>query len=313
VTEELEIHPSRQRGSSQTVIEHGGGADEQRTASRYGRALFVQRIGTLAWWMLPVPVLAGRGLVVALAAFYAWRKLRPLDSADALDAAARAFWCAVAGGAAYVLVFVVGALDRAWYPVWWSWGAGRMPVWLGNWRINLPAWFVWLRAFLIIAPPLAWDASYRFVAWRFVVEIVSPTASSVPVQQARASSVQTPRGAPVRFRDPDDEPAPVIVQQPVRPVPFQANGQLVHDVLTTASGAQIGKDRLLSMLDAQDHGSPAGFSWRTWHRRGWSRTEWEAALELLGEMQLITAPKPGQTTALQVPVDIAEDAVSRLV
>ncbi|MBN1250084.1 MAG: hypothetical protein JXC32_20635 [Anaerolineae bacterium] len=304
-TEELEIHPSRQRGSSQTIIEHGGG-DERKLAAGYGRALFGLALVGVAWWLLVVPLLVGRGAAVALVAGGLWWALTRLH----VERLTRAIYTGLVALSVGVAVFVWGALDRAWWPVWWSWGNGRMPLWLGSWRINLPAWAVWFRAFAIIGPSLAWWLSWRFVIWRYRVEIVAPTASSVPVQQARASSVRTPRGAPVRFRDPDEQPPPVIVQRPVKPVPYQSSGTLIHDVLVTESGGEIGRDQLLDMIAVQPQ---VGFSWRTWRTRGWTRSEWDAAMELLTEMGMVTTPTPGQTTELQVPVDIAEAAVERLI
>lgn len=303
--EELELHPGRQRGSSQTVIEHGGG-DERRMAAGYGRALFWLALVGVAWWLLCVPLLLGRGAAVLAVGGGLWWLLGFVG----VETVTRYIYTGLAALSVAVAVFVWGWLDRAWWPVWWSWGGGLMPVWLGNWRINLPAWFVFLRAFAIIGPSVAWWLSFRLVRWRYTIEIVSPTASSVPVQQARASSIRTPRGAPVRFVDPDSEPPPVIVQQPIKPVPYQSNGTLVYDVLATESGAEIGKAKVLAMLAVQPE---VGFSLNTWKERGWTRSEWEAAMELLQEMDFITTPTRGQLTELLVPVDIAEYAIERLV
>jgi hypothetical protein len=70
----------------------------------------------------------------------------------------------------------------------------------------LPQWFIIVRMFLLIAPPMAWDNSFRFVSWRQILEIIAPTASSVPVQPIRPSGITAPRGAPIEYLDADVEP-----------------------------------------------------------------------------------------------------------
>ena len=155
--------------------------------------------------MIPVPILFGRWLAVFATAFLLWRIIRPEDEHDLKDAALAVFWVVFGTGAAATLV-ILGALDGYWYPIWWTGQRGALLLRVGDIFIHLPQWFMLIRVFLLIAPPIAWYASVRPVKWRYSVEIYAPTASSVPIQQARASSVQFPAGAPVRFADPDADP-----------------------------------------------------------------------------------------------------------
>ena len=104
--------------------------------------------------------------------------------------------------------------------------------------------------------------------------------------------------------------APQVTVQPIRPVPFNApKAALTLDVLMTPSGKEIGVDDVLDMLEAQP---AAGLSWRTWHARNWTRSDWEAALEILESQGLVTPRQSGRTTTLTVSPDDAMDAIERL-
>ena len=298
------------RDSTQTVIEHGGGRDEQAVAASYGRALFILRLIGVAWWMMPVPVLFGRWLVVGVVIFYASKLCRPFDVRYPNYTKFGIYWVIVCGTIAVALV-ATGALDKLWYPIWWRYRDGQILLQIGSIYVRLPLWVMLLRAFLLVAPTLAWDASYRFVAWRFITEIISPTASSVPIQQARASSVKPPRGSTVVFLDPDSEPPQVIEMQPARIVPMRTQTNALRvPVLTTASGDDIETDKLLDMLEAQRTGD--GFAYDTWRNRNWTRSRWKTALDLLVQLGLITTPARGQTTRLLTSVDDALDIVEGL-
>ena len=306
MTEELEIQPTRQSGSAQTIIERGLGKDEQATVWSYGTALFRFRLLEVAWWMIPVPILFGRWLVVAATAFFLWRFLQPMKQRD--DKVLALFWILLGVGAVIGLV-VLDAVP--WYPIRWGWRDGRMPLTLGQWTVNLPQWFLILRVFLLVAPTLAWYSSVRFVKWRYRLETVAPTASGVPIQQARASSVKPPSGSPVHFIDPDADPPPVINYEPVRPVPFRAAPKAKRvPLLETRSGATIEGDMVLEMLEWQR--TNAGFAYLTWKGRGWTRSQWKTACEWLAEWDLITQPVKGQSAKLLVSVDDAVDFTTNL-
>ena len=106
------------------------------------------------------------------------------------------------------------------------------------------------------------------------------------------------------------EAPPQVTVQPIRPVPYNApKASLVLDVLQSPTGKQIGADDVLDMLEAQP---AAGLSWRTWHSRNWTRSDWEAALEILEAQGLVTPRQSGRATALTVSVDDAMDAIERL-
>ena len=224
--DDIDIH-QRGRGSSQINIEQTKPGEEQRITTKYARALFWQRVASIAWWMLVAPPLLGRYVVVAIVAVALWIWLKPHEAARLKDQLIGCAWVAI-GAALVGVAIALGVLDAAWYPVWWGWHNGLMPLTVGGATVNLPAWFVWFRAFLIIAPPLAWDNSFRLASWRFVVEIVQPSASNPPVQPMRASSITHPRGSPVVPMDQDQEhvpPAPATTGDViVRYVPDPGNG-----------------------------------------------------------------------------------------
>ena len=269
--DDIDLH-QRGRGSSQINIEQTKPGEEQRITTKYARALFWQRVASIAWWMLVAPPLLGRYVVVAIVAVALWLWLKPHEAARLKDQLIGCAWVAI-GAALVGVAIALGVLDAAWYPVWWGWHNGLMPLTVGGATVNLPAWFVWFRAFLIIAPPLAWDNSFRLASWRFVVEIVQPSASNPPVQPMRASSITHPRGSPVVPMDQDQEHAPPEAQARgdmiVRYVPRSelhgdggGNGQHIEAVIPLSIIARQGEQedatirrtqRVLDMLALGEH------------------------------------------------------------
>jgi hypothetical protein len=268
---------TRPRTSVQVVSERGGGKDERKSIDDYAHDLFRYRIITLAWLMFVAPALAGRYIVPPLLAAALWFALvtvpKQRDGLTRRQIRVR-IGVIVAAGFGTLWLVDTGALEHVWYPVYWGWRNGTMPLtigrapvivgrgalvsawvltcfatgllvigklklwerapaalvitgaatWLG-WAtgvephlsgdvlviepvvVRLSQWFVFVRAFLLIGPPLAWDRSFRFAAWRKTLEMVAPTASSPPVAAVRASSVQPPRGAPIAsYLDADKDP-----------------------------------------------------------------------------------------------------------
>ena len=193
-----------------------------------------------------------------------------------------------------------------WWP--WGWQASRASWWGLRWPA---AWAHWrgvlvVRVVLVAAVWRAWGVTWD-VSQRLLRELWTPTLSGATYNATDPAAVSIP-GVVNPYQPP--EPAPIVEVRPVQPVPFHTNGTLVRDVVRTASGAEIGKARLLAMLEAQESG--VGFSWRVWHRRRWTRTEWETAMAALEELGLVTPRKPGQTTRLLGEWADAFDQVERL-
>jgi hypothetical protein len=220
---EVIIPTGGKRDSTQTILAQEGGAKEGKTILKNAWSLFWSRVILLGWLLIVLPVLAGRLYLVVVVFVVAMRLAKPLiwleRTGVAMLAAAIAFW----------------AVDHSWvpwYPVSWGWGGGRMPLTIGTWTVNLADWFIWPRLFLALAPPFAVEGSFRFAAWRWMIELINPAASSVPINAGLASSVQTPRGAPIRYIDPgsdDDEDdgedgGPAYMR--VRGINHNGNGQV---------------------------------------------------------------------------------------
>ena len=295
------------RDSTQNISERIDSKDEQSIAYSYGTSLFRINLVSIFYWMCPQPILIGRWLFVAVVIFLAVKYIRPSEE----YAIKYKLYIVLVCGFIAVGLVSVGLLDLLWYPVFWSWRDDSLLLQIGSKIVYLPLWFLWVRAFLIIAPPLAWDRSFRFVVRRFVTEILFPTASSPPIQQARASSILPMRGSPVVMVDPDVPPAQVIEYQPARIVPMRVQPNAVQiQQLVTASGESIDKDKVLDMIESQI--ANIGFAYDTWRNRGWTRARWDAAMSILEGSGIVKQRARGQATAMLISVDDALDVIERL-
>jgi len=211
-----------------------------------------------------------------------------------------------------LLTFAVVALAPDALLSWWpfpgqqSRASWRGLLWPARWPGAIPL-IILLRVVPVVAALRAWREVW-YLDQRQRQETITPTISSVAYEQANPGSVEIP-GVYNPHRP--AEPQRVTINQ-IKPVPFrsQGNAQLVYDMLQAPSGGQVGKDKVLAMLEAQDAGR--GFSWRTWRREGWTRSEWNAAMEILTDMGIITPPVSGQTTRLMRPEDDVLAEVERL-
>jgi len=188
----------------------------------------------------------------------------------------------------------------------------KRSTWWGlRWPSDFPALMrgvILIRAVFVAALWSAWPQTWYLIQ-RLRREIMVPTASGIVYESASPADIDVP-GAWNPHRAPTA--APQVTVNPVRPVPYNApQAALTLDVLQSPTGKQIGAGDVLDMLEAQDVG--AGFGWRVWHSCGWTRSDWDAAMEVLEGQGLITQRVSGQTTRLIGSVDDALDAIERLV
>ena len=211
------------------------------------------------------------------------------------------------------VVLVVLAVAPEWCLSWWPWGwqVDRSTSWGLLWPPGHPGWIKALlvvRIVPVVAFAMAWPQTWH-LAQRLRREIHVPTASGAAYESASLADIDIPGTYnPHRSKD----AAPQVTVNPVRPVPFNApKAALTLDVLMSPTGKQVGQGKLLRMLEAQH--VDAGFGWRIWHGNGWTRGEWDAAMEILEAQGLITPRVSGQATRLIGGVDDALDAIERLI
>jgi len=289
-------------GPGQRTTERVGGWDEILIAIRNTIALMIMA-GVTAPLVALATLIVGPWALVVLIPAGIEAVARWFEPDIIMERASKAAWGVT------VLVFLALVPERAlaWWP--WSWQVNRSTSWGLLWPAEFPGLMraiIALRIVPVIAVARAIPQTW-YLAQRLRREIMAPTASGAAYESASLANIDIPN-AYNPHRLPGE--APQVTVNPVRPVPFNApKAALTLDVLMTPTGKRIGADDVLDMLDAQP---AAGLSWRTWHSRNWTRSDWEAALEILEAQGLVTPRQSGRTTALTVSVDDAMDAIERL-